>query len=109
MSLVTTTSLTCERVTGEGSGFRGAKGTGGTPGVGVHDSMNSGNMPEDPGPTEGVRAERGDRLEGGGGQSQRPLGSLIDPELYWPRSLFWREGEGAGKRKLRGQEDQTCT
>jgi hypothetical protein len=65
MSLVVITSSTCERVTGEGSGFRGAKGTGGKPSVGVHDSTNSGDTPEDPVPAEGVRAERGDRLGGG--------------------------------------------
>jgi hypothetical protein len=65
MSLVATTSSTCERVTREGSGFRGAMGTGGKPGVGVHNSMNSGDTCEDPGPAEGVRAERGERLGGG--------------------------------------------
>jgi hypothetical protein len=65
ISLVATTSLTCERVTGEGSGFRGARGTGGKPSVRVLDSTNSGDTCEDPGPVEGVRAERGDK-EGGG-------------------------------------------
>jgi hypothetical protein len=65
MSLIATTSSTCERVTGEGSGFRGAMGTGGKPGIGVRDSTNSGDTYEDPGPVEGVRAERGDRLGGG--------------------------------------------
>jgi hypothetical protein len=65
MSLIATTSSTCERATGEGSGFRGAKGTGGKPGIGVLNSMNSGDMPEDPGPMEGVRAERGDKRAGG--------------------------------------------
>jgi hypothetical protein len=65
MSLVATTSSTCERVTREGSGFRGAMGTGGKPSVRVHDSTNSGDKCEDPGPTEGVRAERGVRLGGG--------------------------------------------
>jgi hypothetical protein len=65
MSLVATTSSTCKRVTGEGSGFRGAKGTGGKPGVGVHDSTNSGDTPEDPGPAEGVRVERGEEWVGG--------------------------------------------
>ena len=35
MSLVARTSSTCESVTGEGSGFRGANSTGGGPGVGV--------------------------------------------------------------------------
>jgi hypothetical protein len=65
MLLIAITSSTCERVTGEGSGFRGAMGTGGKPGVRVCDSMNSGDTCEDPGPAEGVRAERGERLGGG--------------------------------------------
>jgi hypothetical protein len=65
MSLIATTSSTCERVTGEGSGFREAMGTRGKPGVGVCDSTNSGDMCEDPRPAEGVMAERGDRLGGG--------------------------------------------
>jgi hypothetical protein len=62
---VVTMSSTCERVTGEGSGFRGARGTGGKPSVGVLDSTNSGDTPEDPGPAEGVKGGRGERRGGG--------------------------------------------
>jgi hypothetical protein len=40
ISLVVRTSLTWESVTREGSGYRGAIGTGGKPGVGVWDSTN---------------------------------------------------------------------
>jgi hypothetical protein len=66
MSLVVTVSLTCKRVTGERSGFRGARGTGGKPGIGVYDATYLGETSEDPRPNDGVRAERGDK-EGGGG------------------------------------------
>jgi hypothetical protein len=62
---VVTMSSTCERVTGEGSGFRGAKGTRGKPSVRVLDSTNSGDTPEDPRPAEGVKGGRGERRGGG--------------------------------------------
>ena len=65
ISLVVRTSSTCERVTGEGSGFRGASGTGGKSGIGVYEAMNSGDTCEDPGLLEGVRVERGERVGGG--------------------------------------------
>jgi hypothetical protein len=65
MSLIATTSSTCESVTGEGSGFKGARGTGGKPSIGVLNSTNSGDMSEDPGHVEGVMAERGDKRGGG--------------------------------------------
>ena len=64
MLLVVTTSSTCKSVTGEGSGFRGARGTRGKPGVRVLDAMYLGEICEDPGPSDGVRVERGDK-EGG--------------------------------------------
>jgi hypothetical protein len=64
MSLVATASLTCERVTREGSGLRGARGTGGKPSIGVYNSMNSGETPKSPSP-DGVRVERGAEKEGG--------------------------------------------
>ena len=59
------TSSTCDRVTEEGSGFRGAIGSGGKPGIEVQDSMNSGEICEDPVPRKGGKAKRGDS-EGGG-------------------------------------------
>jgi hypothetical protein len=65
MSLVATTSSTCKRVTREGSGFRGARGTGGKPSIRVLDSTNLEDTCEDPGPTEGIRVERGDKRGGG--------------------------------------------
>jgi hypothetical protein len=64
MLLVATISLTCERVTREGSGFRGANGTKGKPSIGVHNSTNLGETPEDP-EANGVRVERGDKRGGG--------------------------------------------
>jgi hypothetical protein len=50
ITLVVRVPSTCKSVTGEGSGFRGASSTGGKPGVRVHNSTNSGDMCEDPGP-----------------------------------------------------------
>ena len=65
--LVARTSSTCERVTGEGSGFRGVNGIGGKPGIRVCDATNLGDTCEDLRLFEGVRAERGDKEGGGGG------------------------------------------
>jgi hypothetical protein len=65
MLLVTRASSTCESVTREGSGFRGANGTGGSPGIGVQDSTILGETCEDPASWEGGRAERGES-DGGG-------------------------------------------
>jgi hypothetical protein len=59
MSLVATTSSTCKRVTREGSGFRGARGTGGKPSIRVLGSTNLGDTCEDPGPTEGGKGGKG--------------------------------------------------
>jgi hypothetical protein len=75
MSLVARTSSTCESVTGEGSGFKGANGTGGSPGVGVRDTMNSGEMTEDPASCgrgwvrRGESEERGEEAQAGGGRA----------------------------------------
>jgi hypothetical protein len=59
------TSSTCKSITKERSGFRGANGIGGKPGIGVRDSMNSGETCKDPTPRDGVRAERGNNKGGG--------------------------------------------
>jgi hypothetical protein len=104
ISLVARTSSTCKRVTGEGSGFRGAIGTGGKPGVGVSDAMNSGDMCEDPGLFEGVRAERGERV--GGGVAIWQPGPILKPWISFGSSDQWEEGEGGKRRKKQG--DQTC-
>ena len=77
MSLVARTSSTCESVTGEGSGFKGANGTGGSPGVGVRDTMNSGEMTEDPASCgrgwvrRGESEERGEGAQAGGSRVSR--------------------------------------
>ena len=65
MSLVATTSSTCESVTGEGMGLSGAKGAGGGRGVGVRETTNSGETWEDSARERG-RGERGDGAEIGG-------------------------------------------
>jgi hypothetical protein len=65
MSLVATTSLTCERVTGEGRGLSGAKGAGGGRGVGVRETTISRETWEDSA-RERVRGERGEGAETGG-------------------------------------------
>jgi hypothetical protein len=65
MSLVATTSSTCERVTGEGRGLSRARGTGGSLGVGVRKTTNSGEMWEDSARDRG-REERGEGAETGG-------------------------------------------
>jgi hypothetical protein len=65
ISLVARTTSTCESVTGEGSGFRGANGSGGKPGVRVQDSTNLGETCEDPAPRKGGKAERGESKGGG--------------------------------------------
>jgi hypothetical protein len=65
MSLVATTSSTCERVTGEGMGLSGARGAGGGRGVGVRETTNSGEMWEDSTRDRG-RGERGEGAETGG-------------------------------------------
>jgi hypothetical protein len=65
MSLVATTSSTCERVTGEGMGLSGARGAGGGRGVGVRETTNSGETWEDSARERG-RGERGESTETGG-------------------------------------------
>jgi hypothetical protein len=65
MSLVATTSSTCESVTGEGMGLSGAKGIGGGRGVGVRETTNSGETWEDSARERG-RGERGEGMETGG-------------------------------------------
>jgi hypothetical protein len=104
MLLIAITSSTCERVTREGSGFRGAMGTGGKPGVRVCDSMNSGDTCEDPGPAEGVRAERGERL--GGGVAEAGGGWAA---WSWSRALpasisFLERGGRGGWEEVEGPE-----
>jgi hypothetical protein len=54
-------SSTCKSVTEEGSGFRGTNGTEGKPSIRVHDFTNSGKTCEDPRPSDGVRAKRGNK------------------------------------------------
>jgi hypothetical protein len=82
------TSSTCKSVTGEGSGFRGASGTGGKPDVGVQDSINSGDTCEDPAPREGGKAERGES-EGGGEAEARFCSSTV--------AAFQIFGSGGGR------------
>jgi hypothetical protein len=65
MSLVATTSSTCERVTGEGMGLSGARGAGGGRGVGVRETTNSGETWEDSARDRG-RGERGEGADTGG-------------------------------------------
>jgi hypothetical protein len=74
MSLVVTTSSTCERVTGEGMGFSGAKGAGGGRGVGVRETMNSGETWEDSALERG-RGERGEGMETGGDGGEGATGA----------------------------------
>jgi hypothetical protein len=65
MLLVARASSTCKSITGEGSGFRGANGTGGSPDIEVQDSTISGETCEDPAPWEGGRVKRGESDRGG--------------------------------------------
>jgi hypothetical protein len=75
MSLVVRMSSTCESVTGEGSGFRGANSTGGGPSVGVRESTNLGETYKDPTPwgrgwvRRGESKERGEEAQPGGGRA----------------------------------------
>jgi hypothetical protein len=104
ISLVARTSSTCKRVTGEGSGFRGAIGTGGKPGVRVSDAMNSGDMCKDPGLFKGVRAERGERVGGGVAKASGHMAARSHSKalnFFWIfRSMGgrggWEEEEEAG-------------
>jgi hypothetical protein len=65
MLLIARMSSTCESVTGEGSGLKGANGTGGNPGIRVQDSTNSGEITEDPAPWGRGWVGRGESEERG--------------------------------------------
>jgi hypothetical protein len=94
MSLVATTSLTCESVTREGSGFRGVRGTRGKPSIGVLNATYTGETYEDLGPSDGVMVERGD------GQSWWPSSGPIPFISFSSLHLFLKD---RGKGRARGR------
>jgi hypothetical protein len=106
ISLVARMSSTCERVTGEGSGFRGAIGTGGKPSIGVHEATNSGDTCEDPRLLEGVRAKKGERAGGGVARASGHLAAKSHSRALKCSQIFGSMGARGGRG---GQEEEEET
>jgi hypothetical protein len=103
MSLIARTSSTCESITGEGSGFRGANGTGGNPGIGVQETTNSGETKGDPAPWGrgwvrwGDSEERGEEAQAGGGRASKVRSFALEA------FRILRSGGGRGGREGGGR------